>query len=196
MVRAGSLGALFLELAQPDDDGFSRRVGVDEFVGRYDRLKLGNGGSWCRDDGPLAREFNIHRIKEKGRIIAVELHGEKKQPIEKPIPAQIKAQIVAQRCVVLFTSNPECDHKDGRRDDPRLSDASRVTLDDFQPLSKAANNAKRQHCRECRETGHRFDARQLGFATAQTKGNGVYRGSCIGCFWYDVRQFRRDVSTK
>lgn len=171
-------------------------VDVDEFVGRCDRPKLSDGGSWYRDDGPLAREFTIHRIKEKGWIVAVELHGEKKQPIGKSIPAQIKAQITAQRCVALYTSNPECDHKDGRRDDPRLSDASRVTSDDFQPLSKAANNAKRQHCRECRETGQRFDARQLGFPAAQTKGNGVYRGSCTGCYWYDVRQFRAEVGSR
>ena len=143
------------------------------------------GISLCPDAGEVGKER-----------FAVELHGHKKQPIEKPIPAHIKAQIVAQRCVVLYTSNPECDHKDGRRDDPRLSDASRVTIDDFQPLSKAANNAKRQHCRECRETGRRFDARQLGFAVAQTKGNGAYRGSCVGCYWYDVRQFRGDVGTE
>lgn len=189
MVREGSLGALFLELAQPDEDGFSRRVSADEFNGRYERLRLGNGGSWCRDDGPLAREFNIHRVKDKGRIVGVELHGLKKQPIAKPIPAQIRAAVAAQRCVVLDTSNPECDHKDGRRDDPRLNDASKVTIDDFQPLSKAANNAKRQHCRECRETGMRFDARRLGFAVGQTKGNGQYRGSCVGCYWHDVKAF-------
>lgn len=195
MVRPGSLGALFLELASPDPDGFSRRVFVKEFVGPYARLRLGNGGSWCRDDGPLAREFNIHRVKEKGAIVAVELHGLKKQPITKPIPRDIRELIVAQRCPVLNTSNPECDHKDGRRDDPRLNDPARVTVDDFQPLSKAANNAKRQHCRECRETGKRFDARTLGFAIAQTKGNGDYRGSCVGCYWHDVRAFHENAST-
>ncbi len=110
------------------------------------------------------------------------------------VPEHIRAAITAQRCAAFNTPNPECDHKDGRRDDPRLSDASKLTIDDFQPLSKAANNAKRQHCRECRETNQRFDATKLGFAIAQTKGNGVYRGSCIGCYWYDIRQFRADVT--
>ena len=80
---------------------------VSEFVGRYERLQLGNGGSWRCGDGPLAREFSIHRIKEQGRIAAVELHGEQQQPIGKPIPARIKAQIAAPRCVALYTSNPE-----------------------------------------------------------------------------------------
>ena len=197
MFKTGSLAALFLELAEPDVDGFSRRVYATEFDGPYQRLRLGNGGSWCRDDGPLAREFNIQRIKEKGKIIAVQLHGRKKQPILKPIPANIKAAITAQRCAVLNTSNPECDHKDGRRDDPRLNDPALVTIDDFQPLSKAANNAKRQACRECRETGQRFDATVLGFTVAQIpgKGNGFYRGSCIGCYWYDVLEFHSAVST-
>lgn len=196
MFREGSLASLFLELAKPDVDGFSRRVPTEEFVNDYEGLRLGNGGSWCRDDGPLAREFNVYRIKEKGKIVAVQLHGRKKQPILKPIPADIKAKIVAQRCAVLNTSNPECDHKDGRRDDPRLNDPALVTIDDFQPLSKAANNAKRQACRECRETGKRFDATMLGFTVAQIpgKGNGFYRGSCIGCYWYDIHEFNQSVS--
>lgn len=41
---------LFLELAKPDETGNSRKVLVSEFVGKYEPLKLGNGGSWCRDD--------------------------------------------------------------------------------------------------------------------------------------------------
>ena len=148
-----TIGDLFLELAKPDADGFSRPVRVSEFTDRYARLQMGNGGGWCRDDGPLARRFNIRRHKSGGRIVAVELQGWKKQPIEKPIPAHVKQQVISDPCVVLAVSNVECDHKDGRRDDPRLSDGSRVTIDDFQPLSKAANNAKRQHCKRCRETG-------------------------------------------
>lgn len=191
---ATTLGDLFLELAKPDADGFSRRVPVSEFEGRYERLRMGNGGGWCRDDGPLAKKFNIKRHKEGGRIVAVELQGQKKQPIEKPIPARIKQDITSNLCVVLAVSNVECDHKDGRRDDPRLADINRVTLDDFQPLSKAANNAKRQHCKNCRNTGKRFDARQLGYRVSQFKGNGDYNGSCIGCYWHDPKRFNFEVS--
>ena len=79
-----------------------------------------------RDDGPLAREYNIHRIKEQGRIAAVEPRSEKQQPTEKPIPAQIKAQLAAPPCVAPYTSTPERNHKASRRNNPRLSDASRV----------------------------------------------------------------------
>ena len=105
-------------------------MGTREVVDRYRCL------------APLARESNIHRIKEQGRIVAVDLRGEQKQPIGKPIPARIKAQIAAPRCVALYTSNPECGHKDGRRDAPRLSAASRPTTDNLQPLPKPATNAK------------------------------------------------------
>ena len=187
--RRGTMAWLFLELAQPDELGFSRRVGIEEFVGRYERLRLGNGGSWCRDDGPLAKKYNIRRHKARGRITAVELQGFKKVPIEKPIPAWIRQKLQNERCAVLDVSNVEIDHKDGRRDDPRLADPERVTLDDFQPLSKAANNAKRQHCKVCRETNQRYDAKRLGFPVSQSRGNGVYNGTCVGCYWHDPKAF-------
>lgn len=43
----------------------------------------------------LAREFNIHRIKEQERIAAAEPHNEQQQPTKKPIPEQTKAQLPA-----------------------------------------------------------------------------------------------------
>jgi hypothetical protein len=39
--------------------------------------------------------------------------------------------------------------------------SSTQKLEDFQPLSKAANDAKRQHCKICMRTGERFDAKKL-----------------------------------
>ena len=184
-----TLADLFLELAQPAEDGFSRRVPVTEFVGKYERLRMGNGGSWCREDGGLARRYNIVRHLERGRIIAVELSGFNKNPIIKTIRQDIREHHRDERCVVLATSNTDVDHKDGRRDDPKLNDTTTQRIEDFQPLSKAANYAKRQHCKECRETGNRFDAKRLGYTVSQIRGNGVYRGSCVGCYWYDPKAF-------
>ena len=69
-----------------------------------------------------------------------------------------------------------------------------IKPDDFQPLSKTANNAKRQHCKICRETGKRFDATRLGYSVKQYKGNQKYEGSCIGCYWYDPLMFNKKVS--
>lgn len=185
--------SLFLELAQPDKRGFSREVIIEEFVGKYAGLALGNGGSWCRDDGGLGKEYNIRRNKPSVKITSVSLQGFKKIPIIKGIRSDIIKHFKGEKCVMLGTGDTECDHKDGRRDDPRLNDTQRQTVNDFQPLSKAANNAKRQHCKECRNTGDRYDATILGFPVSQVKGNGKYNGTCIGCFWYDPIEFRKLV---
>ena len=108
----------------------------------------------------MAREFSIQRIKEQGRIAAVELRGEQQQPIGKPIPARIKAQIAVPRCVALYTSNPERGRKGGRRDAPHLSAASRPASDDSQPLPKAAPNANRQPSRNPQKPAQRSTPRQ------------------------------------
>lgn len=63
--------ALFLELACPDEFGFSRIVDVSEFVGKYSCLKMGHGGDFCRTDGSLGKKYLINRIKEKNTIIGV-----------------------------------------------------------------------------------------------------------------------------
>ena len=193
--KRGSKAALFLELARPDDLGFSRPVPVSEFTGEYAKLQFGNGGDWIRKDGSLAKRYNIRRLPEgKGKITDVQLQGFKKVVIQKPIPESIRREVVEHRCVVLATGSPQCDHKDGRLDDPRLSDAGKVTLEDFQPLSQAANNAKRQHCRECRESGNRFDATRLGYSVSQVRGDGKYNGTCVGCYWHDPLFFNTEIS--
>ncbi len=184
---------IFLDLAKPDPDtGFSRAVDID--ILKKNGLGFGNGGSWCRDDGSLGKKYNIERIKKGNRIIAVKLNGYRKNPIGKIIPAHIKNEIHQKKCVVLAIGQPECDHKDGRRDDPRLNNPDRITLDDFQPLSKAANNAKKQHCKECRKTDRRFDAKRLGYSTSQWAGNGRYMGTCVGCYWHDPFKFNKEIS--
>ena len=67
-------------------------------------------------------------------------------------------------------------------------------LEDFQPLSSAANKAKRQHCKVCRETKKRFDARVLGFSKRAWAGNGLYEGTCVGCYWHDIKKFNQEIS--
>ena len=184
---------LFLELAKPGEDGFSRIVHINEFTGEYASLQMGNGGDWGRDDGPLGKEFNIKRIKEKGKIIAVSLEGRKKNPTYRSIDKNIKDIIKKQRCVILYTGEVEVDHKDGRYD---ANSKTSQKLEDFQPLSKAANNAKRQHCKNCKETGLRFDAKNLGYSVSVLKGSIEYNGSCIGCYWYDPKKFNEEISKK
>ena len=187
--------ALFLELAQPDEYGFSRKVLVSEFVGKYESLRLGNGGSWCRDDQNFAGRYIIERHKEGRSIVAVQLFGlNTKKQIQKGIRRDIAKEISSQKCAVLHISKVEVDHKDGHRDDYENLKPENQTLEDFQPLSKAVNCAKRQHCKVCRETKQRFDARVLGFSKGSWCGNGKYRGTCVGCYWHDIKKFNQEIS--
>ena len=191
--KPGTKNALFIELAQPDELGFSREVSVEEFVGKYQALVFGNGASWARKEATLAKYYNVTRHKKgKGnRITHVELQGYAEDPIQKQTPEHIRKAITANRCVVLGTSEPECDHKIGHPDDPNISNQ---TMDDFQPLSKAANDAKRQHCKNCKNTGLRFDAKRLGYRVSQVRGNPEYEGTCVGCYWYDPLFFNKQAT--
>ena len=194
MSKKVTLAELFLELAEPDEFGFSRVVKREEFVGKYEPLDTPNGSSWSRRESSLANKYNIRKTYKGGKVASYELHGFNKSPVKKPVPKKIIDEIKVQNCKVLAISRVETDHKDGRLDDPRLSDPTKVTIDDFQPLSKGANNAKRQHCKECRNTDKRFDARRLGYSISQVRGNGTYEGSCVGCYWHDPFFFNKEVS--
>ena len=72
-------------------------------------------------------------------------------------------------------------------------------LSDFQPLSKAANDAKRQFCKDCERTNIRYDAKKLGYPMSYYKGNSTHDGTatgCEGCFWYDPIEFRKHLKVK
>jgi len=65
---------------------------------------------------------------------------------------------------------------------------------DCQPFHTVVNKAKRQHCKQCKETGIRYDATQLGYSVSQYIGPDEYKGSCIGCYWYDPNEFNKQIS--
>lgn len=191
---------LFLELAEPDQEtGISRWVNVDEFVGRYESLKFGNGADWARSDGNLAKTYNLERDNSQtpgNKVDRIKLNGYRIDEFgSQQIRADIRREINKQRCVILNTSSPEPDHKNGRKNDLRVMNVETQVLDDFQPLSKAANAAKRQICKECRNTENRFDAKKIGYPISFTKGGLKYENDlgCIGCFWYDPIDFRKNL---
>ncbi len=155
---------LFLKLAQPDNNGYSRWVQASEFVGEFSELTFGNGASWARKESTLAKKYIIEFDKTQtpgNRIDAIRLAGLNNGDFSQNIRADIKKIIKAQRCVVLGTSNPEVDHKNGMKNEARVMRNEDQRLSDFQPLSKAANDAKRQFCKECRRTGIRYDAKKF-----------------------------------
>lgn len=193
---------LFEELANVDQNGCSRWVSVDEFVGKYQGLQLLNGAGWSRDDGPFGRKYIVERDKSRtpgNRTDAIRTVGFNNGTYKAYIDPDIKKVIQSRRCVVLGTSNPEVDHKNGLKNEDRVMENQNQQLSDFQPLSKAANDAKRQYCKECKATGIRYDAKQLGYPISYYKGGATHHGeedACIGCFWYDPLEFRRHLTEK
>lgn len=193
---------LFLELAKPDKNGVSRWVYVTEFIGKYADLAFGNGASWARKESTLAQKYKIEfnkTITSGNGIDAIRLNGFNNGDFSQHINAEIKRTISSQRCVVLGTSKPEVDHKNGMKNESRVMKNINQTLSDFQPLSKAANDAKRQFCKECIRTGKRYDAKLLGYPMSYYQGGPNHNGeenACIGCFWYDPIEFRKHLIEK
>lgn len=200
---------LFLELAKPNENGISRWVDTSEFVGKYSSLELLNGLSWGRRSSALARKYNLETDKSitaGNKIDRIRLNGFNTchtSTHTQSIRSDIKLEISKQRCVVLGTNRScdhktEVDHKDGRKDDGRVMNTSTQKLEDFQPLSKPANDAKRQFCKECKETGNRYDAKKLGYTVSFTYGKLVYEEEigCKGCFWFDPVAFRQELIAK
>ncbi|WP_455036269.1 hypothetical protein [Leptotrichia massiliensis] len=193
---------LFIKLAKPDANGYSRWVSISEFVGEYSGLIFGNGASWARKESTIAKEYNVEfdRSLTPGKTIdQIRLAGFNNNNFSQHIRADIKREIRKQRCVVLGTSNPEVDHKNGMKNEKRVMQNENQKLDDFQPLSKAANDAKRQFCKECRNSRLRFDAKKLGFPMSYYKGTANHNfeeDACIGCYWYDPLEFKKHLKEK
>lgn len=202
-----SKNKLFLDLAKPDEKGFSRWVDVSEFIGEYSRLVFGNGADWARSDGTLAKAYIIEfdkTISAGNRIDRVRLNGINiKEEGTQQIRTDIRNVIIKQNCVILGTSHKtnkeiEVDHKNGRKNDLRVMNLKTQVLSDFQPLSKAANDAKRQACKVCKKTDQRFDAKKLGYNYSVIEGELLYDHElgCEGCFWYDPIEFRKKLFKK
>jgi DNA-binding protein YbaB len=200
---------LFLELAKPNEKGISRWVYVTEFVGKYKALQLGNGGSWCRASSSLAKKYNIEFDKSRtngNSIDAIRIVGYRtSKPFNQNIRQDIKDFYKNQNCVMLGINGNsentkiEIDHKDGRKDDHRISDINTQKLEDFQPLTKAANDAKRQICKRCKETNLRWNAKNLkGNPYPFYEGDEKYNKElgCIGCYQYDPVAYRKTCVLK
>jgi hypothetical protein len=189
-------------LAQPDENGISRWVYVTEFIGEYADLAFGNGASWARKESSLAKKYKIefYRGDTSGNgIDRIRLNGFNNGNYSQHIRADIKRIISSQRCVVLGTSHPEVDHKNGMKNQDRIMLNQDQRLEDFQPLSKAANDAKRQFCKECKATGIRYDAKLLGYPMSYYAGEAKHNfeeDACIGCYWYDPLEFKRHLIKK
>ena len=200
---------LFIKLASPNEKGESRWVRSTEFTGEYADLQLGNGGSWCRASSALAKKYNLEfdkSITSGNSIDAIRLAGFRTdKTFNQNIRKDIKDFYKTQRCVMLgvcgFSENTkiEIDHKDGRKVDWRVSNPSTQHINDFQPLCKAANDVKRQICKECKQTGKRWNAQNIkGNPYPFYEGDEKYTEDlgCVGCYQYDPVAYRKECVSR
>ncbi|MCY4419458.1 MAG: hypothetical protein OXB93_06405 [Cytophagales bacterium] len=180
---------LFLELAETDKTGLSRRVYLKEFVGKYSPLAYINGNPWARS----LKEYDVYIHKEKGKTEYVQLRGFKAYSYSQSIKSSIRKDVLSKPCVVLNTThNLECDHKDGFKIFDVKPENQTTKL--FQPMHKSVNAAKREHCKRCKKTKTRFDAKKLGYKRSFFKGSSDYEGTCEGCYWHDPFRFNQESS--
>lgn len=183
---------LFKKLGNYDTNtNMTRIVNVDEFIGEYSVLQLGNGGSWCRRSAtknyklatmkvngtinylwdPSDEEKTIvyedfHKnckIEKNGFYIQyLKIFGIKAADSSRPIRKDIKDYYKKQPCCVCGrTSELVCDHKNDLYNDPRVLNTKTQTLDDFQSLCNSCNLLKRQISKDTIKTGKRYGATNI-----------------------------------
>lgn len=178
------------------EEGFSPSITMEELEKCHHSFHTSNGGDWCRTNTSyLGKKYIIGRELKGGKIFSIKTGGfNKNNKINQSIKNDILKEIQSRRCVILdISTNIECDHKDGMKDDWRLNNKENQRLDDFQPLSKTANDAKRQHCKKCLKTGKRYDAKKLGYKESYILGSEDSK-TCVGCYWYDPKKFNQKIS--
>lgn len=198
-----TLGMLFELYAEVQFDesnpltAFSAEITIDELKNIHPGFRSTNGCQWARSDGGyLGKKYKIKRIHQGGKVYSIKLDGPNEDSVKKyrGINPKIRKTILQGRCVILDTSvNIEVDHKNGKYNSLTNLELSTQKLSDFQPLSKAANDAKRQHCQICIKTGKRYDARKLGYKEAFIVGD-ENTSPCPGCYWYDPKRFNEVIS--
>lgn len=192
-----------LEHLKPNRDGISGWIDIEELAVLRPSCagQLGGNGSNMFSRG-IARDFlftptpDSQQKNRRGKIIKRRSVGLVKERAEQfPINRRIKTTILNMPCAVLGTkAQIECDHKDGRKNDPSVNDVNLQQLDDFQPLHKTCNGVKREACNACQRNNQRFDATTLGFPVGWIHGDAQYHGTCRGCYWYDPRAFYNALS--
>ena len=189
---------MFIELANPDDDGKSKIITREEWE-KIEELQFDNGGSWCRERSELDNIFVIkkHRYSEadNSKIMAIELCGwNRETQVTQRINKKIVDELKDKPCVFCaHKGNIEIDHKDGRKNDLSLNDVKNQRVDQFQQSCKKCNVDKRQRCKECKKTNKRWSATNLGFTIGFYEGDENYKGSCVGCYLYDPIEFRKYI---
>lgn len=188
------LSELFIELASPDDNGVSRVCYKSEFTGEYSSLYFTNGCNWMR--GLKGKYKYVTSGKQSNW--SIQLTGFDNDYSNRSIRKDIYDEIRNKKCVHTgfrgTTQNGiECDHKNGRYDDINALNPSKQNINDFQPLCRQANLQKRSDCKTCVNTGIKFNAKDLGYNKSVVFGDLKFDGSCLGCYWFDPIEFKKNL---
>ena len=189
---------IFEKYASPEE-GFSRSISIDELIKIHSDFRSTNGNQWARSDNSwLGKKYIIIRTHKNGSVNSIKLDGFNNNSVNKyrGIKADIVKALKNKKCCILdirSSKGNEIDHKNGKYDSLTNINSSNQKIGDFQVLSKAANDAKRQHCKKCKETGKRYDARRIGYTSAFIVGNENSK-TCVGCYWYDPFHFNEVIS--
>ena len=196
-----TLGELFLAYVsvigwEDEENGISPFIEMEDLSKINKWFKSTNGCQWARSDvSALGKVYVIERQRKHNSVSAIKLNGfntrtQKHHHIRKDIVEAISKQ----RCVVLDVGvQVEVDHKSGRYDDERVANKETQKLEDFQPLHKTVNDAKRQHCKECLANHKRYNAQRLGYKEGWIEGD-ESDTICNGCYWYDPKFFNQTIS--
>ena len=189
-----ALYEIFLEHYPPDEKGWTEIAYREDLIKLDPKFDTKNGCSWARSDATWLRPYNIKRFSAKelggkgNKTVAFQLQGFKDVAKNRTIPIEVKKALKGKPCVVIgvVTNDMEIDHKNGKYDQESY------TINDFQPMSKAVNDAKREHCKKCNSSGCRFKATVLGYPIDFYEGD-ENSPSCIGCYWYDPIAFKSSL---
>lgn len=194
-MKKTNLTKLFIEMSNPDHNGFSREVFKTEFIGKYSDLHFTNGCNWMRS---LKGKF-LYKTSGRGESWKIQLIGIDNGYHNRTVRPDILNEIVEQKCAHTgfagTTQNGiECDHKNGRYDDLLALNFKTQKIEDFQALTRQSNLFKRSQCQLCKLTNKRFDGKTLGYRVSYIEGSCDYVGSCVGCYWYDVQKFKNNLT--
>jgi hypothetical protein len=182
---------LFLKLSgfnknKPDD---FKIVDVSQFIGEFNDLKLGNGGSWCRRSAWVS--YKVATMKINGNIIYLwDVLDKEKENIKKvfntyptgiginikyigifgllniktsrPIRKDIKNYYKQISCCACGRNTDLiCDHKNDLYNDPRVLNVKTQTREDFQSLCNQCNLLKRQVSKNTKKSNKRYEATNI-----------------------------------
>ncbi len=123
------------------------------------------------------------------RVRCVGIDPKQDHHIHSTIRSDIRNEIKARPCIITGSNSLiEVDHRAGNKTHPlhiHTDDPNKQTVDDFQPLTKALNDIKREACKKCVATGHRPERPPFLGGGPMISGEG-----CFGCFWMQPELYK------